>query len=854
MTRGRSARRLLATTATGALLAMGLTGPAQAVPEPAPRGAPPAAATADGLLSYVGKPVQDATGRFVLPQGTRSSTASATDARRTAERLDQHSFNDPLNSLAATDPRRPPVQPGGPEVEDCLNSDGARSAFGRVYNRFMWCQRWTLSAVRGSAQVPGGIKLATMDMDFSAVAYGRDDGNRGVTVFFRGDSLALWPANGYIRADAKLYQRIDCEGESGCGTSDAYVMRPLSQWMNTWHSWTIDSDRSRSTAADLVLRHKWSFEGYLVDSFNVRLPGSESEKRTIRCDSATIFGSKRRGACIFDDVTPHLQYSVKDPKVDEVAEHIRCAQEAPYCATWPAKDTAKLIPGKFVEGQRNDLLALHRVRSAKTNSPIADANRRVVRAACAKLPTHVYDTSKGQECDEYPFASTKEGAACCDPPAFDWDYSILGVSGADNNCAGQGLKAYYRSDRILYHQDGFFVRITDTPVAGPATCDVTPGDPETDDDVDPDGGGPIPVDHAPTANAGPDVSGDEGRPVVLRGSASDPELGTPNVAWGYRPVSGVDPGASCSFGDGAAATTTVSCTDDGVWEVTIHANDGVNPGVSDSALVTLHNVAPGFGPGAAPARTAVAPGPPPGPGLSSPQPWQVFRAGTAVPLVAAFTEPAENDTHTCVTNWDDGSTTSYPAVDLACQGSHTFAHPGMYTIRTTVTDDDGGSAGAEVLVIVYDPDAGFATAGGHLASPAGAITGAPTATGQGHFQFNPKYLPHDEGPAPGNGKVRFDVKGTSFRLADESLEWLVVTPDDRIAVKGTATVDGRSGYGFVAYGHDADPDGFRLVAWPLSAGAYPQDTLSYDNRPGADYDVDVADPQAVDSGSIQAHH
>jgi hypothetical protein len=136
----------------------------------------------------------------------------------------------------------------------------------------------------------------------------------------------------------------------------------------------------------------------------------------------------------------------------------------------------------------------------------------------------------------------------------------------------------------------------------------------------------------------------------------------------------------------------------------------------------------------------------------------------------------------------------------------------MYTINATVTDDDGGAGSGSVMVIVYDPDAGFATGGGHIESAVGAA-------GKGQFQFNPHYRPGEDGPAASGGKVRFRLDSENVRLQSTGLEWLVVTPDRKVAVKGTGTLAGRDGgYGFVMYSYDADPDRYRIVVWPLDEG------------------------------------
>ena len=863
----RKRRRVVAALVLGLIASVGLTGTpgAARAEEPAP------GARDFGAVSYLGRPAVDQAGNVSLAQ-PKARKATAADADKMAVETKQKSYLDPTTAAAANPPRTPPSAPGA-DADECLTSPGANSAMGRVHNRFIWCQRWTLNAVRGSAGpgVPGGIKLSEMTMTYDAVAYGRDDGRRGVTIFFKSTGLTVTPRKGYIRESSMLYQKIDCTGDAtaerpstgaGCDSSGSYIGKQLDDWDDDWTSWTLSSDASVSQAADKVLLHQWQFHGYVVDSFGSRLSDALAEKHTVRCDSATIFGKRRSAACINDDVIPHLQYSAAPgSSVAQVAGHIACAQDV-TCLTYPIKETAKVIPGKFLEGQRIDAIALHRVRSAKTDSPIADANRAVVRAACAKLPTDVYDTAKGQECDEYPFASTLEGADCCKPPAFDWDYSIKGVLKDDNRCAGNALKKYYRDDRILYKQDGFFVRITDVPPRGPETCDAIP---EDEDEPEPGGGEPV-EDLPPTVSAGPDVRGDEGGPVALNGSASDPESGTPDLRWSFRPVSGVDPGASCSFSATAAAGTTVTCTDDGVFEVTLTGWDGVNPGVSDSALVTLGNVSPGFGVSplaTARAAAAAADDPPENPGVVTPVPWQVFRKGDEVKLAVAYTEPAENDTHTCVTTWDDGTTSRYAGTDLTCRASHTFDRAGMFTIRTEVTDDDGGSGSADVLVIVYDPHGGWANVDGSYDSPAGALTGSPAAVGEGWAHLTGRYYPQNNPSIP-QGATRnwLPVDPYRFDITGGTLEWLVVTPDGKIAAKTSGTLAGSSErYGIVYYAYESctgttragacqtGPDRIRTVVWPLSKGAYPTGDVFYDSRAAAGYDVDVADPLPMRTGT-----
>jgi hypothetical protein len=91
----------------------------------------------------------------------------------------------------------------------------------------------------------------------------------------------------------------------------------------------------------------------------------------------------------------------------------------------------------------------------------------------------------------------------------------------------------------------------------------------------------------PTVDAGPDQSGNVGDLIPVVGSASDSDGDTVAVTW-----STMDP--DCNFANANQAITTITCTTGGVVAVTLTANDGHTPPVSDSALV--HVSAPNFPP------------------------------------------------------------------------------------------------------------------------------------------------------------------------------------------------------------------------------------------------------------------
>ncbi len=156
---------------------------------------------------------------------------------------------------------------------------------------------------------------------------------------------------------------------------------------------------------------------------------------------------------------------------------------------------------------------------------------------------------------------------------------------------------------------------------------------------------------------------------------------TPSLLWSALGV-GTDIGAGCVFGSPTAATTSVSCTDDGTWTLTLTADDGTNPPVADSLTLTLTNADPVVAAGAD----------------------QAAAVGATVSLdPATFSDAGTNDSHTAQIDWDDGTIEAGTVVAGTVTGSHSYGAPGTYTVTVTVTDDDTG-VGADTLTITVSDD------------------------------------------------------------------------------------------------------------------------------------------------------
>ena len=198
-----------------------------------------------------------------------------------------------------------------------------------------------------------------------------------------------------------------------------------------------------------------------------------------------------------------------------------------------------------------------------------------------------------------------------------------------------------------------------------------------------------------------DAAGNEGAAIPVHATATDLDGDPLTTAWSYAPGAGVDPGAVCTFASPSALDTTVTCTDDGTYTITMTADDGDSAVSADGTLIVA-NV-------------------PPHVVITSPPGGSLYIVNSVVQVSATIVDPALNDTLTCTFDWDspDPDTVVVPVAG-SCSASNLFTAAGVYTINVTGADDDGGTHTVSVLVVVFDPDAGFVTGGVDFDSPTGA--------------------------------------------------------------------------------------------------------------------------------------
>ncbi len=232
---------------------------------------------------------------------------------------------------------------------------------------------------------------------------------------------------------------------------------------------------------------------------------------------------------------------------------------------------------------------------------------------------------------------------------------------------------------------------------------------------------------APTFELGADTGVDEGGALMLPGvTLSDPGVNdvlTLTLDWGDAATATrvFDPLAGQTIAEFLADIRHVY-QDDGIYTVTVTADDGDGGITIDSLVCTVSNVAPNVFAG--PDQTAAAGDEvstlPPGPSapaiVVSAQVGENVTIGDGmadVPVGAYFTDPGTLDTFEATIDWGDGSAVEPLSIEPVRDGNgeiihgllgrHAFLQPGAFNVVVTVTDDDGGVGTDAFLVVVDNP-------------------------------------------------------------------------------------------------------------------------------------------------------
>ncbi len=323
----------------------------------------------------------------------------------------------------------------------------------------------------------------------------------------------------------------------------------------------------------------------------------------------------------------------------------------------------------------------------------------------------------------------------------------------------------------------------------------------------------------PVASAGGPYVGEEGSAVALSLSGTDGDGDALAFSW--------------DLGDGTKGTGSVPpadhvYADNGTYEIVLAVDDGRGGVDTARTTATVSNVAPSLAAFSIPAT-----------------PLGLTPGGVTVPISSRFTDPGTVDTHSASLDCGSGVTAQTEVLGETASSACSFSSPGIYSIRLTVRDKDGGSDTklASGPIVVYDAAGGRLTGGGWIASPAGAAAFAPTGTGKLTFSLTARY---ETGSSVPTGRAELNLSVGKLEFRSTALDWLVAT-ETSAQLQGRGTVNGSGDYAFAVIALDGQSTGaVRIRIRHRVSG-----TVLYDSRPGAPLDETGVSP--LGGGSIQLH-
>lgn len=338
-------------------------------------------------------------------------------------------------------PSPAPVGDGILDWEACWKNRQGHRKQGVVLNHFSFC-RWgwnTATKLDGQGRVEGQVRFRETELGSGSNTARAGQINVKITD-------VTWTPNGVFNRSSKMTVRLKAQGGPGACTAafdngEDYT-RPVGEWAGTYFAYDVKSPAASGDQKRIDKRAycrftaSWRVRGASADS-----SWSQGPENVMRMDSAAYLGQYGKQGAIFNQVTPYLVYDYKSKAIEGVAKHLFTAFDYPQL-TFPKKSPVKTFPGDI---EKRGWKPLHRnyPRFNAASAKVTRDNRSGKDKACAAWVAKVTPPA-GWQCDEYPFASTKEGAGL-----GDGNFSIRYVPRKENASAGAELVKWYGRDRIL---------------------------------------------------------------------------------------------------------------------------------------------------------------------------------------------------------------------------------------------------------------------------------------------------------------------------------------------------------------------------------------------------------------------
>lgn len=247
-----------------------------------------------------------------------------------------------------------------------------------------------------------------------------------------------WGATAFLNVNG---DGLSCSNRKVCSVSQRDWGGPFN-WNSThyWSSGFIKASVRKGKRAQMT--GKWKFH-FSAPGFSgwLNKTGVELPTPNVRCDRADPMNSASVG-CVVPGFTPWVTYSLNG-KYPTLARHIRDAQRTGLEGAYPRGTRLTRTSNKKTQGKNRDI----------------------------SCPESLY-RPPGKSCDEYPFATVREGGASggqvrthdwCDVTGYLYGSGATGssrcmIDKTHNSKGGRALQTFYSKNRIL-NGDKFRVRI-----------------------------------------------------------------------------------------------------------------------------------------------------------------------------------------------------------------------------------------------------------------------------------------------------------------------------------------------------------------------------------------------------------
>ncbi|WP_329084820.1 DNRLRE domain-containing protein [Streptosporangium sp. NBC_01469] len=381
-----------------------------------------------------------------------------------------NAVSDPPGSASYLKSILPTTMEEAPQASynECKNAASTKTRAGYIKNRFSYCidLSWYSRQYVGSTKV-GEVRGRYFYKISTHVNTREFEVSRRITVEHRSGSLtdALTEFS-YVIKDEK-----SPGNSSACGRTKVTGMtghHPISAWMSNppeWHT----TETFRSTRLDgLDEIGSCTIEATMSMYFpvivaSIKRSAQSDRPHVIRCDRSHSYNTWHNGAgkggCVVMEGVPALvmrrnDVSDKGVKFPGMYDHVKSAltgggngtDPKPGGRAFPRMTLFKNIPGWGFGPNRTDSFLTREPYSTRRS-----ANRGASIATCdlefgKRRP-------EGMSCDEFPFASTGQGAAYASPAH---NYSVKLVDFDENKAHGEVVNAWYQNNRILM-TDRFWV-------------------------------------------------------------------------------------------------------------------------------------------------------------------------------------------------------------------------------------------------------------------------------------------------------------------------------------------------------------------------------------------------------------